>query len=670
MVLDSFMSQTPGLTRDDDEFSSQYRPFCDAFPLRLKSMFAVFPTTPAFEWEHEWHASGQCQDAVNAYLTRPRDLDSLMLSSVQIGSGCLAKLAEHFSELKKLEVEFCNEIRIPEQAWKVDSGFFQYDSAGRPQFFAILPGNSPFSNAAATATALGVVSSSEEGVYAVEVAMAALEVLPVVPPRCCILNDEMAVALSAFHGLKSLILTQSDSDDSKISHFGFFRLLAGMPCLECISLTGMDIGDDPCWGSLASMNYEDVGPIGVEYPRLKCVQLVGTHLAPSVARLFYQALPNILTYDTSQVDEATCSDMVHETMITSGCADSLLSVRLALKNIGSGPRGQTVMSNQSLELYNQVLNDSESDYGSADSGWGGLGDYEDDDPYAEEDSYEGEEGPISWTELTTPTLTYFLFCIPRVECLDLAFVPLVDNSLLLLSICCTRLKALRLAHCNAVTYGGIAHILALCPRLVYLHLEHLPKLDILFWGPLIPGQRWGEYAPWACAQGLRHLSVIHCPLWDQHWKSSGMIALIRRRLADLKSLAILELAECMQYLISSLASTNLDTPCFIEPRTELHSNGDGEDYSLPLDGDGGKTLMAIPVPHMIYPWECLPESMPTLWRLNWQLGKMFTLDVHKVEQFVRKQCPGLRQLRMVPVTNWEEMFYALKGEPEPVTFEY
>ncbi|KAG0293299.1 hypothetical protein BGZ96_003017 [Linnemannia gamsii] len=668
MVLDSFMYQTPGLHRDDDEISSQHRPFCDAFPLRLKSMFTVFPTTPAIEWKHEWHASGQCQDAVNTYLTRPRDLDSLMLSSVQIEPGCLAKLAKHFSELKKLEVEFCDEIRIPEQAWRVDSGFFQYDSAGRPQFFAILPGNGPSSNVAATATALGVGNISEEGVYAVEIAVAALEVLPVVPPRCCILNDEMAAGLSAFHGLKSLILTQSDSDDSKISHFGFFRLLAGMPCLECISLTGMDIGDDLRWGSLASINDADVGPVGVEYPRLKCVQLVGTHLAPSVARLFYQALPNVLTYDNSQVDESTCSDMVLDTMVASGCADGLLSVRLALENVESQPQGQTVMSMRLLELYNEAMSDSESDYGSDDSGWGGLDDYEEDDPYAEEDFFDEEEDPISWTNLTAPTLTYFLFCIPRVECLDLAFVPLVDNSLLLLSICCTRLKTLRLAHCNAVTYGGVAHILALCPRLVYLRLEHLPKLDKLFWGPLIPGQGWGEYAPWACAQGLRQLSVIYCPLWDQQWKAPEMVALIRRRLADLKSLAILELVGSMQYLISNLAPTNSDTPDFIDPRTGLNSNGDGKSYSLPLGR--GKTLTATPIPHLIYPWDYLPESMPTLWRMNWQLGKIFKVDLLKAEQFVRKQCPGLRQLRMMPVTNWEEMYYALKGEPEPVTFEH
>lgn len=669
MVLTSFIYQSPGQCRNDDEFSNKHLPFGDAFPLRLNAMFSIFPITPALEWKHEWHASGQCLEAVNTYLTRPRDLDSLMLSRVQIEPGCLAKLAKHFAGLKKLEVEFCDEIRIPEQAWRVDSGFFQYDSAGRPQFFAILPGDGPSSNAAATAAALGVVDSSEEGVEAVEVAVAALKVLTVVPPRCCILNDEMATALSAFHGLKSLILTQSDSDDSKVSHFGFFRLLAGLPCLECISLTGMDIGDDPRWGSLASMNDEGVGPIGVEYPRLKCVQLIETHLAPSVARLFYQALPSILTYDTSQVGEATCSDMVLDTMITSGCVDGLVSVRLALDNVKSQNQGQTVISMQLLQLYNQAPSDSESDYGSADSGWGGLADYEENDPYAEVNpNKEEEEGPISWTKLTAPTLTYFLFCIPRIECLDLASVPLVDNSLLLLSICCTRLQTLRLAHCNAVTYRGVAHILALCPRLVYLHLEHLPKLDILFWGPLIPGQGWDEYAPWACAERLQHLGVVHCPLWDQHWRSHGMIALIRRRLADLKSLVVLELVGCMQHLISNLALTNPDTPCFIEPRIGLHSSGNGKGYGLPLDGS--ETLTAIPVPHMIYPWDYLSESMPTLWRLNWQLGKKFTLDLHKVEQFVKKQCPGLRRLRMMPVTNWEEMFYALKDKPEPVNFEH
>ncbi|KAF8927521.1 hypothetical protein BGZ47_002106 [Haplosporangium gracile] len=150
---------------------------------------------------------------------------------------------------------------------KLESLGGKYDLAGRPQFFAILPNSSQSS--ATIAAALGVVPDG----FDATVPAAALEVLPEVSPRCCTLNDEMAAALSMFHGLKSLILEQSDLDDSKVSHFGFSRLLDEMPLLECLSLTGMDIGDDSHWGTWASMDVgsgsSGVGLGEVEYSRLK-----------------------------------------------------------------------------------------------------------------------------------------------------------------------------------------------------------------------------------------------------------------------------------------------------------------------------------------------------------------------------------------------------------------
>ncbi|KAF9140139.1 hypothetical protein BG015_001784 [Linnemannia schmuckeri] len=627
---------------DDDEQFSRHSPFNDAFPLRLKSMAAVFRTSSETEWKHEWHASGQCEKAVEVYLSRPRHLDSLYLSRVQIIPGCLTKLAVHFEKLQRLEIEFCNEISIPSQPWHVDSGFFQYDPAGRPQFFAVVPNSSQ--SLAATAAALGVVPDG----FDAAVAAAALEVLPEAAPRCCILNDEMAAALSMFHGLKSLILRQSDLDDSKVSHFGFFRLLDRMPLLECLSLTGVDIGDDMRWGTLTSMDIGsssgDVGPGEVEYSRLKCVRLVGTHLALSVAQIFYKALPNLLTYDTSQVDEATCSDRVLVTMIKNGCSERLLSVRLALDNVESQP---PAMSMPFSDLKTSSSNSSESDYGSTNSGWGYVN-YEEDDPYGDS---------VTWSKLTNPVLNYFLVFIPRIECLDLNFVPLDDHSLLLIAISCIQLKTLRTAHCKDVTQRGVGHILTLCYFLVHLHFEHLPNLECIFWEQLVPGRERDVYEPWACANVLIHLGVVHCPLRNQHWERPEMTSFIRRLIADLTSLAVLELVGCMQFNMPNLAPTNPDTG------TSL-TNGNGNGVSM----TGDETMVAIPLQFTICPWNYLPKVMPTLWRLKWQLGKKFTLDIQMMEQFVRVQCPNIKRWSM-NVSNWNEIYWALRREMHPVDFE-
>ncbi|KAK3818218.1 MAG: hypothetical protein JOS17DRAFT_794321 [Linnemannia elongata] len=633
-------------TREDEEKFYRHSPFSDAFPLRLKSMDSLFPTSPETGWKHEWHASGQCEQAVGVYLTRPRDLDSLYLSRIQITPSCLAKLAVHFEQLQRLDIKFCNEIIIPSQPWRVGSGFFQYDPAGRPQFFAVLP--SSFQSSAAIAAALGV---APEGMDAVE-AEAALEVLPEVPPRCCILNDEMAAALSMFHGLRALILDQSAYDDSKVSHFGFFRLLDGMPLLECLSLTGMYIGDDPRWGTAASMDVGsgsgDVGPGETEYPRLKCVRLVGTHLDQSVSKVFYRVLPNILTYDISQVGEASCSDRVLVTMVDSGCSENLLSVRLALDNVESQSPAMSIP----LSDYHYSSSEScDSDYGSADSGWGYVH-YDEDDLYRDS---------ITWTKLTNPVVNYFLAFIPRIECLDLDFVPLEDHSLLLIAVSCTQLKTLRIAHCNEVTKRGVGHILALCHFLVHLHFEDLSALECIFWGPLIPGRGVNVYEPWACTNMLIHFGVVNCPLWDQDWTCPEMVPIIRRRIADLTCLAVLELVDCMHFSTFNLAPTDPDHDTGL---ASGNSNGNCHDHDL----IGNETPKAISVPFIIYPWVYLPKEMPTLWRLNWQVGQKSTLNMNSMRYLVRIQLPNLKRLRM-RISNWDEVYWALRREMYPVDLE-
>ncbi|KAF9144395.1 hypothetical protein BGX30_012969 [Mortierella sp. GBA39] len=646
MAPSAFELHSQDRSRYDEERFNRHSPFSDAFPLRLKSMESLFATSPETEWKHEWHASGQCEQAVEVYLTRPRDLDSLYLSRVQITPSCLAKLAVYFGQLQRLDIKFCNEISIPSQPWRVDSGFFQYDLAGRPQFFAVLPTSSQSS--VATAAALGVVP---EGVDAVE-AEAALEVLPEVPPRCCILNDEMAGALSMFHGLKVLILDQSDYDDSKVSHFGFFCLLDGMPLLECLSLTGMYIGDDPGWGTAASMHVGggsgDAGPREVAYPRLKYVRLVGTHLAPSVGKIFYKALPSILTYDTNQVDELTCSDRVLVTLVDSGCSENLLSVRLALDNVESQ---SPAMSIPLSDFHHFSTESSDSDYGSADSGRSYVH-YDQDDPYGDS---------VTWCKLTNPVVNYFLAFVPRIECLDLNLVPLDDHSLLLIAVSCTQLKTLRIAHCNEVTKRGVGHILALCHFLVHLHFEGLFALECIFWGPLIPGQGEDVYEPWACANALIHFGVVNCPLWGQDWTRPEMIPIIRRRIADLTCLTVLELVDCMQFSTLNLAPTDPyhDTGL-------ATGNCDGNSHDHDMVGD--ETPRAISVPFIIYPWAYLPKEMPTLWRLNWQVGQKFTLSMYSMRYLVRVQLPNLKRLRM-KISNWDEVYWALRREMHPIDFE-
>ncbi|KAF9084960.1 hypothetical protein BGX23_010085 [Mortierella sp. AD031] len=598
---------TLGSSQNDD---CQHRPFSEAFPLRLKSMAYQDP-----RWKHEWHASGQCEEAVNVYLNRSRDLDSLFLSRVQITPFCLGRLAAHFWRLQKLEIEFCHSIRIPLEPWRVDSGFFQYDPSGRLQFFAS-------SSEMTMPMATGLVGSGDLTATA-----AVFEVLPKIPPRCCILNDEMAVALSSFYGLRSLVLTQSNADDSKVSHYGFFRLLEGLPHLECLSLSGMDIGDDPSWEEAAGTTAaaalmtpgEWTSSSGlVAYPQLKCVRLVATHMNPSVASIFYAALPNLLTYDTSLVDEATSSDMVLLTMMDYGCTENLLSVRLALDDAEGKAAQSTILSEFNLCL--RVVNDD--DLGETD--------------YAvEEEEDLNEEESVHWTVLSNPALEAFLVSIPRIECLDLEFVPLFDHSLALIAISCTRLKTLRVAQCPKVTERGVSHIVRLCHRLAYLRLEGLPRLQILFEHSLFLGQ--AEYEPWACATQLQHLAVVDCPLWDQHWTCPDMIQLIRRRLSDLLNLAVLELVGCM----------NAPPP----------HTGNGS-----MVGPYADFLL-------LHPKDFLPRPMPSLWRLNWQLGGKFLMNVCDVEHLVRVQCPGLRRLRMIPLSNWEELYWCLRRETEPVELE-
>ncbi|KAF9296671.1 hypothetical protein BGZ88_012133 [Linnemannia elongata] len=627
MTPSAFKLHSQDCTHEGEEQFNRHSPFSNAFPLRLKSMDSVFTTSPETEWKHEWHASGQCEQAVGVYLTRPRDLDSLYLSRVQITSSCLAKLAVYFGQLQKLDIKFCNEISIPSQPWRVDSGFFQYDYAGRPQFFAVMPSSSQ--SLAAIAAALGVVP---EGVDAME-AEASLEVLPEVPPRCCILNDEMAAALSMFHGLKALILDQSDHDDSKVSHFGFFRLLNGMPLLECLSLAGMYIGDDPGWGTAASMDVGggsvDVGLGEFEYPRLRCVRLVGTHLAPSVSKVFFKGLPSILVYDTSQVGEATCSDRVLVSMVDNGCSENLLSVRLALENVEAQAPSMSIAFS---DFHHSSSESSDSDYGSADSAQGYLH-YDEDDPYGDF---------VTWSKLTYPILNYFL-------------------ALLLIAVSCTQLKTLRIAHCNEVTKRGVGHILALCHFLVHLHFEELFALKCIFWGPLIPGQVEDMYEPWACANVLIHFGVVNCPLWDQNWTHPEMIPIVRRRIADLTCLAVLELVDCLQFSTFNLAPTvpEKDTGLATE-----NCNDNCRDHDMA----GDDSPKAIYVPSIIYPWAYLPREMPTLWRLNWQVGQKFTLNMDSMRYLVRVQLPNLRRLRM-KVSNWDEVYWALYREMHPVAFE-
>lgn len=647
MAPSAFELYSQDCTREDEEQFNRHSPFSDAFPLRLKSMNSLFTTSPETEWKHEWHASGQYEQAVEVYLTRPRDLDSLYLSRVQITPSCLAKLAVHFEQLQRLDINFCNEISIPSQPWRVDSGFFQYDPAGRPQFFAVFPSSSQSSTA--TAVVLGVVP---EGTDAVE-AEAALEILPEVPPCCYILNDEMAAALSMFHGLKAPILDQSVCDDSKVSHFGFFRLLEGMPLLECLSLTGMYISDDPSWGTEAFMGVGgssgDANPGEVEYPRLKCVRLVGTHLAPSVGKVFYKALPSILTYDTNQVGEATCSDRVLVTMVDSGCSENLLSVRLALDNVESQSSATSIPLS---DIHYSLSESSDSDYGSANSDWGYVH-YDEDDPYGDS---------VTWSKLTNPVLNYFLAFIPRIECLDLDLVPLDDHSLLLIAVSCTQLKTLRIAHCNEITKRGIGYIFALCHFLVHLHFEDLFALECIFWGPLIPGQGEDVYEPWACANMLIHFGVVNCPLWGEDWTRPEMIPIIRRRIADLTCLAVLELVDCMHFSAFNLAPTDPDHDTGLP--TE-NCNGNCHDQDMTED----ETPKAISVPFIIYPWVYLPKEMPTLGRLNWQVGQKFTLNMYLMRYLVRVQLPNLKRLRM-KVSNWDEVYWALRREMHPVDFEH
>ncbi|KAF9121821.1 hypothetical protein BGW39_010228 [Mortierella sp. 14UC] len=170
------------------------QPFCEhpEFP-RIQRKLET-PAHPDPEWKHEWHASGQCEKAVSVYLSRPRDLDSLYLSRVQITPSCLVRLADHFWQLRKLEVEFCHSIRIPSQPWRVDLGCYQYDASGRPQFFAVV----------SSLAAMNTLKMEAPVVSEAEPAMAPLEEeLSDVYPRCCILNDEMTLTLLSFRNLRS-----------------------------------------------------------------------------------------------------------------------------------------------------------------------------------------------------------------------------------------------------------------------------------------------------------------------------------------------------------------------------------------------------------------------------------------------------------------------------------